>query len=260
VTTELESAKLAAEVAKLEAEAANLTAKTEESKALAKEASARARKALAEAKSAEADQKLHTLQLETVEHSYARERASDDAVHVYRFIGAVTGDSVRKASSKLTEWSRMDPGSDMEIIFNSPGGYIFEGMALFDLIQGLRADGHQVTTGSHGYAASMAGILLQAGDVRWIGHQSWLMIHRAAFGASGQTFEVEDAVEFTKRLEERIVDIFTSRSTLTTRQVKTNWNRKDWWISADEALTLGLVDEVRGVLPGHVNAPKEREG
>jgi ATP-dependent protease ClpP protease subunit len=71
---------------------------------------------------------------------------------------------------------------------------------------------------------------------------------------------VEDEVEFTKRIEERIVDIFTSRSTLTTRQVKANWNRKDWWISADEALTLGLVDEVRGVLPGHVNAPKEREG
>jgi ATP-dependent protease ClpP protease subunit len=107
-------------------------------------------------------------------------------------------------------------------------------------------------------AASMAGILLQAGDTRWIGQQAWLMIHRAAFGAYGKTFEIEDEVKFVKRVEERILDIFTSRSQLTRNKIKRNWERKDWWISAEEAVDLKLVDEVRAILPEHQNNKKKR--
>lgn len=122
-------------------------------------------------------------------------------------------------------------------------------MELFDFIQHLRNKGHHITTGTLGMAASMAGILLQSGDTRWVGHQAWLMIHRAAFGAYGKTFEVEDEVKLVKRMEERILDIFTTRSKLTANKIKRNWDRKDWWISADEALQAGLVDEVRAVMP-----------
>ena len=159
---------------------------------------------------------------------------------------------------RLTEWHRINPKCDIEIIFSSPGGSIIDGFELFDHIQYLRYEGHHITTGSLGYAASMAGVLLQAGDVRWIGHQAWMMIHRAAFGAWGKTFEVEDEVKFVKRIEERILDIFTSRSNLTRNRIKRNWDRKDWWISADEALELKLVDEVRAVLPEHVVQKKKK--
>ena len=160
--------------------------------------------------------------------------------------------------TKLTEWSRLDPKCDMEIVFSSPGGGIISGFELFDFIQSLRSSGHKITTGSLGYAASMAGILLQAGDVRWIGHQSWMMIHRAAFGAMGKTFEVEDEVKFVKRIEKRILDIFISRSKLSKTKIQRNWNRKDWWITADECLDLNLVDEVRGILPEHLVAKKTK--
>lgn len=98
-------------------------------------------------------------------------------------------------------------------------------------------------------AASMAGILLMAGDKRWIGHQCWMMIHRAAFGAIGKTYEVEDEVKLVKRIEERCLDIFVSRSKLSKLKIKRNWDRKDWWIDADECLELGLVDEIRGMMP-----------
>ena len=150
--------------------------------------------------------------------------------------------------NKLTQWARRHPGCDIEIVFSSGGGSIIDGFVLFDFIQELRSRGHYVTTGSLGMAASMAGILLQAGDHRWIGHQAWLMIHRAAFGAIGKTFEIEDEVAWIKRIEARILDIFEKRSTLTKVKIKRNWDRKDWWISSDEALELGLVDEIRGKL------------
>ena len=151
--------------------------------------------------------------------------------------------------TKLTEWSRLSPACDIEIVFSSPGGSIIDGFELFDHIQHLRNEGHHITTGTLGYAASMAGILLQAGDTRWIGQQAWMMIHRAAFGAIGKTYEVEDEVKLVKRIEDRIVDIFTKRSKLTSMKIKRNWDRKDWWIDADECLDLGLVDEIRGKMP-----------
>ena len=97
----------------------------------------------------------------------------------------------------------------------------------------------------------MAGVLLQAGDVRWVGQQAWVMIHRAAFGAWGKTYEIEDEVKFIQRIEERILGIFTSRSNLSKTKIKRNWDRKDWWISADEAMEMGLVDEIRAKMPEH---------
>ena len=191
------------------------------------------------------------LEYEKALGSRNKDTYTDEENNVYRFSKDVSHHSVQGCMSKLTEWHRSDPKCDIEIIFSSPGGSIIDGFELFDFIQDLRNQGHKVTTGSLGMAASMAGILLQAGDVRWIGHQAWLMIHRAAFGAIGKTYEVEDEVRLVKRIEERILDIFTSRSELSKVKIQRNWDRKDWWIDADEALKLGLVDEVRAMMPEH---------
>lgn len=189
-----------------------------------------------------------------------KEGYTDEENRLYRFSKDVSHHSVQACMSKLTEWHRGDPKCSMEIIFSSPGGSIIDGFELFDFIQELRSKGHHITTGSLGMAASMAGILLQAGDVRWIGHQAWMMIHRAAFGAIGKTYEVEDEVRLVKRIEERCLDIFVSRSKLSKIKIKRNWDRKDWWIDADEAVILGLVDEVRAIMPEHqVNIKPEKK-
>lgn len=234
---------------------------------------AEARKMEAEAMNTEALVEKNKLEVEKVkielqfkemdllhkQEKRAKEKAVDDENFLYRFNGEVSGGSVGRCVSKLTEWHRINPRCDIELIFSSPGGSIIDGFELFDFLQHLRSEGHHITTGTLGYAASMAGILLQAGDTRWIGHQAWMMIHRAAFGAWGKTFEVEDEVKFVKRIEERILDIFTSRSKLTRNKIKRNWDRKDWWISADECLDLGLVDEVRAMLPEHTSNKKKRK-
>ena len=140
----------------------------------------------------------------------------------------------------------MDPGVDIEISFNSPGGEIISGMAMFDFIQELRGKGHFVTTSTRGMAASMAGILLQAGEHRVMARQSWLLIHEASFGASGSMGSVEDTVDWVKRIQKRIVQIFAERSNVTATFINKNWKRKDWWISSEEALKWGFVDAIRG--------------
>ena len=206
-------------------------------------------KVQAEAKKAQYDAHESELRYLDARKKFDRAAADDEMNHLYRFSGSVGEASVRKCMTKLTEWSRMEPNCDIELVFSSPGGSIIDGFELFDFIQELRGRGHKVTTGSLGMAASMAGILLQAGDHRWIGHQCWMMIHRAAFGAIGKTYEVEDEVKLVKRIEERCVDIFVSRSKLTKLKIKRNWDRKDWWIDADQCLQYGLVDEIRGMMP-----------
>ena len=243
---------IAADLAIKQAKVANLKAETANNEATA-------RKTIAEAKEAEIVLKLKEIELEQALEDHKKHKARDRENLVYRFSGVVSGSTVGNCLKQLTEWSRLSPECSMDVIFASPGGSIIDGFELFDHIQHLRNEGHHVTTGTLGYAASMAGILLQAGSTRWVGQQAWIMIHRAAFGAWGKTYEIEDEVKFVKRMEERILDIFTSRSKLTRNKIKRNWERKDWWISSDEALELGLVDEIRAVMPEHVSNKKRKK-
>jgi ATP-dependent Clp endopeptidase proteolytic subunit ClpP len=167
--------------------------------------------------------------------------------HVYLFNGTVDAASAKSCADQLVTWQRLagEVKPSIEIIFNSPGGSIVAGLALWDTIQAVRAAGHYVTTTSYGMAASMAGILLQAGDNRVMGKESWLLIHEAAFSAGGKIGEVEDTVKWVKMVQERILNIFANRSTVSKATIKRKWTRQDWWLSSDEALKLGLCDEVR---------------
>jgi ATP-dependent protease ClpP protease subunit len=211
---------------------------------------AEARKLNAEAEQAEHASAV-ALILRTQAEEDERHRVESDAHRrVYRFAGAVTASSASDCIRKLTLWDRLDPECPVEIIFNSPGGSVIDGMALFDVItsMSLRGGGtHEVTVGTLGYAASMAGILLQAGDVRWMGKQSYLMIHEISAGTGGKIGEIKDDVKFYEAICARVVDIFVARSggKITKAKFVRGWLRTDWWILSDEALKLGFVDEVR---------------
>lgn len=225
----------------IDAEVAKLKAEAERAKADARTARAEARKTLAEAVASE----IGLRELQRKERDLL---ASDHYNKVYRFEGEVSAASVRHCMGQLAIWDRVEPGCDIEIVFLSPGGSIVHGLALFDYIQEIRSRGHKVTTKASGYAASMAGILLQAGDDRVMSAESWLLIHEASFFALGKIGEIEDEVEWIKRIQQRIKTIFASRSNLTAVQIERKWRRKDWWIDSTEALHLGLCDRVEGSL------------
>ena len=233
-----ELAKLAAETAKLDAERQAIELDHAIKRAEADRVTAEARKAAAYAE----DQELDTAKARRL---HAAVLAGDEHHHVYTFGDAVSGATVKACMTKLTEWSRLDPGCDIELRFNSPGGSVIDGMALWDFLNQLRGAGHRLTTVAYGYAASMAGILLQAGDVRVIGRESYLMIHEVSFGASGKVGDVEDTVAWVNKIQGRVLDIFANRSKLTRLRVERRWRRKDWWLDSTEALKLGFVDEIR---------------
>ena len=213
---------------------------------------AEAEKARAEARKAAAEAAMAEIELAESQRAEAALLATDSYHHLFRFTKVVGADSVAVCINTLSRWSRIDDteradGDEpcvMQIDFTSPGGSVIDGLALFDFLQELRRKGHRITTRGIGYAASMAGILLQAGDLRVMAPESWLLIHEASFGAGGKIGEVEDTVEWVKRIQKRILRIFAERSNLSVGQISNRWRRKDWWISSEEALRFGLVDEV----------------
>ncbi len=122
---------------------------------------------------------------------------------------------------------------------------MFAGFRLFDFIQDLRRRGHHVTTVAMGMAASMGSILLQAGDKRVVTQNSFVMIHEISTGAQGKVGDIEDTMELVQKMSERANIILANRSKLTPLQVKNMQKRKDVWLSAEDCLKNGFVDEIR---------------
>ena len=227
----------------------------------AEKARQEARKFAAEADKAEHEARVAQLATIKAERTETEELATDKYHHIYYFTESVSSSSVQRCIDRLTYWQRLDSLTpdkpcDMQIVFNSPGGSVIDGMVLFDYLQILRKQGHRITTSTLGMAASMAGILLQAGAHRVVHKEAWMLIHEVQFGASGSMGAVEDTVEWVKRIQERVLTIFsdrcktageagTAKHPLTKVQLKKRWTRKDWWIDSASAVDWGLADEVR---------------
>lgn len=171
----------------------------------------------------------------------AMSKASE--ARVYNFVESVGASSVKSCVTILEEWARR--GTDeITIVFNSPGGQVFHGLALYDAIKAIQAKGIVVNTVTRGMAASMGGVLFQAGHERVIGKNAYILIHEVQDVAAGTTADLEDELEFTKRVQQRLLGILAERSTMTAKQIERKWKKTDWWIDADEAVELGFADRI----------------
>lgn len=223
-----------------EAEAARTTAVAEAAKLRAE-----TRIAVAEAKEAEA--RLVKAQNDADREAEKRreELAADKHHHVYLFDKEVTDATVKACIQQLTNWTRgAGEPVEVELVIDSPGGSVFDGFHLIDYINRLHAEGHTINTTAYGMAASMAGVLLEAGKTRRMGANSLLLIHEAQFGTFGSYGHIEDAIRMVDLLHDRILEMFASRSKMTKAQIKNRWHRKDWWQLAQEALKAGFIDEI----------------
>lgn len=192
----------------------------------------------------ECQRSLNEGMINDTEYRRRKDRAANEANYVYHFHFGVDDSSVPKAIEELSKWSRMSPGEPIRIVFTSPGGGVLNGFALYDFIQSLRRAGHEVTTENLGFAASMGGILLQAGDKRVASKHSWMLIHEVSTLIAGKSSDLADNQKFIDRLEAKVLGILSERSNMTPKQIKLRWKKSDWWLDADEMLNLGFVDEV----------------
>jgi ATP-dependent Clp protease protease subunit len=144
-----------------------------------------------------------------------------------------------------------DPKKDIHLYINSPGGSVTAGLAVYDTMQFLTCD---VSTYCIGQAASMGALLLCGGTKgkRYALPNSNIMIHQVLGGAEGPASDVEIRVRYMLKLKQRLNNIIAKHTGRKVEQVEKDCDR-DNFMSADEAKTYGLVDEVvqsRKEIPG----------
>ena len=135
-----------------------------------------------------------------------------------------------------------DPGKDIQLYINSPGGSVTAGMAIFDTMNFIKP---HVSTICIGLAASMGAFLLAAGEKgkRYSLPNSEILIHQPLGGAQGQATEIQIAAEHIIKIREKMNKILSEKTNKNIEQIKLDTER-DKYMFAEEALAYGLIDEI----------------
>lgn len=135
-----------------------------------------------------------------------------------------------------------DPGKDIFLYINSPGGSVTAGMGIYDTMQYIKSD---VATICVGMAASMGAFLLAAGKKgkRFALPNSTIMIHQPLGGMQGQASDMKIHAEYILKVKEKLNKILSDRTGKSFEQIEKDTDR-DNFLSADEAKDYGLIDDV----------------
>ena len=159
------------------------------------------------------------------------------------FLGSAIDDYVANViQAQLLFLESSDPGKDISIYINSPGGSVSAGMAIYDTMQYIRSD---VSTICIGLAASMGAFLLAAGTPgkRYALPNSDIMIHQPLGGAQGQAADIIIQAEKIKNVRKRMNEILSARTGQTLKKIERDTDR-DFYMTAEEAVKYGIVDAV----------------
>ena len=159
------------------------------------------------------------------------------------FLGTAIDDYTADAlQAQLLYLDSTDPGKDISIYINSPGGSVYAGLGIYDTMQFIQSD---VATICTGMAASMAAVLLVAGaeGKRSALPHSRVMIHQPMGGAQGQASDIEITAREIQKLKRELYTIIAEHSRTDFDKVWADSDR-DYWMTAQEAREYGMIDKI----------------
>ncbi len=135
-----------------------------------------------------------------------------------------------------------DPSKDISLYINSPGGSVTAGMAIYDTMQYIKCD---VSTICVGMAASMGAFLLAGGakGKRQALPNAEIMIHQPSGGTQGKASDMLIDAEHIRKIRQNMNELLAANTGKPVEQVAQDTDR-DHWLSADEAVSYGLIDSV----------------
>lgn len=182
-----------------------------------------------------------------VEETTKGERAYDIYSRLLNDRIVFLGDEVNSATAnvvvaQLLFLASEDPKKDIKLYINSPGGSVYDGLAIIDTMNYVKPD---VQTIGIGLQASMGSMLLACGakGKRFILPNSRVMIHQPSSGTQGKVTDQEITLRESIYVKKRLIEIFAERTGKSVAQVEKDMDR-DHWMSAVEARDYGIVDEV----------------
>ncbi|MFW5886509.1 MAG: ATP-dependent Clp protease proteolytic subunit [Bacteroidota bacterium] len=159
------------------------------------------------------------------------------------FLGMPISDEVANiVQAQLLFLDSNEPGKDIQIYINSPGGYVFGGLGIYDTMQYVSAD---ISTICTGIAASMGAFLLAAGNKgkRSALKHSRIMIHQPSGTIGGQASNIEIYTKLYQDLKKDLYKILADHTGQTVEKIEKDSDR-DFWMTAYQAKEYGLIDEV----------------
>ena len=159
------------------------------------------------------------------------------------FLGLPIDDYVANIiQAQLLYLDSSDPGKDIQIYFNTPGGSVNAGLGIYDTMQYISAD---IATICTGMAASMGAVLLTAGKKgkRSALKHSRIMIHQPMGGVEGPASDIEITVREIVKLKKELYEIIALHSGNTVEKVEKDSDR-DYWMTSLEAKEYGMIDEI----------------
>ncbi|BDI05401.1 ATP-dependent Clp endopeptidase proteolytic subunit ClpP [Sphaerotilus microaerophilus] len=182
-----------------------------------------------------------------IEQSGRGERAYDIYSRLLRervifLVGPVNDQSANLVVAQLLFLESENPDKDISLYINSPGGSVSAGMSIYDTMQFIKP---QVSTLCMGLAASMGAFLLAAGakGKRFSLPNSKIMIHQPLGGAQGQATDIEIHAREILKTREQLNRILAERTGQSLEKIQ-NDTERDYFMSADESQTYGLIDQV----------------
>ena len=159
------------------------------------------------------------------------------------FLGTAIDDHVANlVVAQLLYLAREDPDRDISLYVNSPGGYVYAGLSIYDTMQHIPCD---ISTISVGLCASFGTVLLTAGakGKRYSLPNSTIHLHQPMGGTQGQASDIEIQAREILRLQDRLRQIISEHTGQPYERVARDTDR-DFWMTAEQAVEYGLVDEV----------------
>ena len=144
--------------------------------------------------------------------------------------------------AQLLHLAQVDPEADISLYINSPGGSVYDGLAIYDTINFIKPD---VATYGIGLQASMGAFLLSSGakGKRFCLPHAKVMIHQPSSGTRGKVTDMEIDLKETLEMKEMLAKIMAKNTGQKLAKIKADMER-DHWMSADEAVKYGLADEM----------------
>ena len=159
------------------------------------------------------------------------------------FLGTEVNDyTANVLQAQLLYLDANDPGKDINVYINSPGGSVYAGLGIYDTMQFIQSD---VATICTGMAASMAAVLLVAGKEgkRSALPHSRVMIHQPMGGVQGQASDIEIEAREIQKLKKELYTIIADHSHTEFDKVWADSDR-NYWMTAEEAREYGMIDQV----------------
>lgn len=182
-----------------------------------------------------------------IEKSHDGERAYDIYSRLLKERIIFLGDEVNDQTAnivvaQLLHLAYEDPKADISLYINSPGGSVYDGMAIYDTMNFIAPD---VATYGIGLQASMGAFLLSSGakGKRFALPHAKVMIHQPSSGTRGKVTDMEIDLRESLGVKEMLAKILAKNTGQKLAKVKTDMER-DYWMSPEEAKSYGLVDQV----------------